>query len=225
MLDDLYSEVCPLLPFAMFNVCCDETWGLGTGPSKTLADEIGVGRRLRAAHRAASTTCCKDKYGKRMMMWGDIILQHPDKLDQIPKDTVMLTWGYGAGRELRGPDRAVRQVGLRVLRLPGHQQLEPHPARLRRGDARTSATSCATGSSTARWACSTPSGKTTARRCRATSGTATPGAPNAPGTPRPPRRRISTAASGPCCSASRATISARRSNCWPRRIACRAWRG
>ena len=38
----------------------------------------------------------KNKYNKRMMMWGDIILQHPDKLDQIPKDTVMLTWGYGA---------------------------------------------------------------------------------------------------------------------------------
>ena len=29
-----------------------------------------------------------------MMMWGDIILQHPDKLDQIPKDTIMLTWAY-----------------------------------------------------------------------------------------------------------------------------------
>ena len=29
-----------------------------------------------------------------MMMWGDIILQHPDQLDQVPKDTIMLTWGY-----------------------------------------------------------------------------------------------------------------------------------
>jgi hypothetical protein len=36
------------------------------------------------------------KYGKRMMMWGDVILNHPDKLDQIPKDVIMLTWGYDA---------------------------------------------------------------------------------------------------------------------------------
>ncbi|MHC4181122.1 MAG: glycoside hydrolase family 20 zincin-like fold domain-containing protein, partial [Planctomycetota bacterium] len=94
LLDDLYSEVCPILPFEMFNVCCDETWGLGKGPSKGLAEEIGVGgvyvRHIRRVH-----DLLKDKYKKRMMMWGDIILKHPDKLEQIPKDTVMLTWGYG----------------------------------------------------------------------------------------------------------------------------------
>jgi hypothetical protein len=38
LLDDLYSEVIPLLPFPFFNVCCDETWTLGTGPSKALAE-------------------------------------------------------------------------------------------------------------------------------------------------------------------------------------------
>ena len=95
LLDDLYSEVCPLLPFPWFNVCCDETWGLGTGPSSALAAEIGVGgvyvRHIRRVHEVL-----KKKHGKRMMMWGDIILQHPEKLDQIPPDTMMLTWGYDA---------------------------------------------------------------------------------------------------------------------------------
>jgi hypothetical protein len=95
LLDDLYSEVCPILPFAMFNVCCDETSGLGSGPSKTLADKIGVGgvyvRHVRRLHDLLQT-----KYGKRMMMWGDIILNHPDHLNEIPKDTIMLTWGYDA---------------------------------------------------------------------------------------------------------------------------------
>ena len=93
LLDDLYSEVCPLLPFEMFNVCCDETWGLGTGPAKALAGKIGVGgvyvQHIRRVH-----DLLRDKYRKRMMMWGDIILQHADKLGEIPKDTVMLTWGY-----------------------------------------------------------------------------------------------------------------------------------
>ena len=94
LLDDLYSEVCPLLPFPFFNVCCDETWGLGTGPSKELAQEIGTGgvyvRHVRRIH-----DLLKDKYHKRMMMWGDIILKHPEHLSEIPKDTIMLTWGYG----------------------------------------------------------------------------------------------------------------------------------
>ena len=93
LLDDLYSDVIPLLPFPFFNVCCDETDGLGTGPSKPVAEQIGVGalyvRHIRRVHDLVT-----NKYGKRMMMWGDIILRHPDHLKEIPKDTIMLTWGY-----------------------------------------------------------------------------------------------------------------------------------
>jgi hexosaminidase len=92
-LDDLYADVCPRLPFPWFNVDCDETWGLGTGPSKELADQIGVGgvytRHIRRVH-----DLLRDKYQKRMMMWGDIILQHPANLPEVPKDTILLTWAY-----------------------------------------------------------------------------------------------------------------------------------
>lgn len=92
LLDDMYGEVCPLLPCPMFNVCCDETWGLGTGPSKELAGKIGVGgvyvRHIRRVHDLLV------KHKKRMMMWGDIILEHPNNLNEIPKDTIMLTWAY-----------------------------------------------------------------------------------------------------------------------------------
>ncbi|NQT38560.1 MAG: beta-N-acetylhexosaminidase, partial [Planctomycetes bacterium] len=95
LLDDLYSEVCPLLPFPWFNVCCDETWGLGNGPSKPLAEKIGTGA-VYVQHVARVHKMLKEKYDKRMMMWGDIILQHPDHLEKIPKDTIMLTWGYSA---------------------------------------------------------------------------------------------------------------------------------
>ena len=94
-LDDLYSEVCPLLPFPWFNVCCDETDGLGTGPARELAASIGVGgvyvRHIRRIH-----DLLRDQHHKRMMMWGDIILQHPGNLAEIPKDTIMLSWGYDA---------------------------------------------------------------------------------------------------------------------------------
>ncbi len=93
LLDDMYSEVCPLLPFSFFNVCCDETYGLGDGPSKELAQKIGVGgvyvRHIRRIHDILTK-----KYKKRMMMWGDIILEHPKNLEEIPKDTIMLTWAY-----------------------------------------------------------------------------------------------------------------------------------
>ncbi len=118
LLDDLYSEVVPLLPLPFFNVCCDETYGLGEGPSKDLARQIGVGgvyaRHLRRIH-----DLLKDKYGKRMMMWGDIILQHPDHLKEIPKDTIMLTWGYDPRKSFEGQILPFAQSGYDFFVCPG----------------------------------------------------------------------------------------------------------
>lgn len=118
LLDDLYSEVCPLLPFPWFNVCCDETYGLGTGLSRELASKIGVGgvyvRHIRRVH-----DLIKDKHGKRMMMWGDIILQHPDQLDQVPKDTIMLTWGYDARGSFEGQIVPFARSGYEFFVCPG----------------------------------------------------------------------------------------------------------
>ncbi len=118
LLDDLYSEVLPLLPFPFFNVCCDETQGLGSGPSKPLADKIGVGgvyaRHLRRIH-----DLLKDKYGKRMMMWGDIILMHPEHLKEIPTDTIMLTWGYGPAASFERQIIPFAQSGYEFFVCPG----------------------------------------------------------------------------------------------------------
>lgn len=118
LLDDMYSEVCPLLPFEMFNVCCDETYGLGEGPSKELAKQIGPGgvyvQHIRRVHDLLQA-----KYRKRMMMWGDIILQHPDKLDQIPKDTVMLTWGYGPRESFEDQILPFKNSGYEFFVCPG----------------------------------------------------------------------------------------------------------
>ena len=71
-------------------------------------------RHIRRVHDLLS-----DKYGKRMMMWGDIILQHPDKLDQIPKDTVMLTWGYDARANFEDQIVPFAKSGYEFFVCPG----------------------------------------------------------------------------------------------------------
>ena len=95
LLDDFYSEVAPLTPFPWFMPHCDEPWALGTGPSKELAAKIGVaGVYLQHVRRVHDLL--KNKYGKRMLLADDIILNHPDKIDQIPKDVIIETWRYEA---------------------------------------------------------------------------------------------------------------------------------
>jgi len=94
MLDAMYSEQVPLTKSQYFNVDCDETGGLGTRANRELARQIGVGG-IYAKHITRLHDLLRDKYHKRMLMWGDIILRHPENLGDIPKDTIMLTWDYG----------------------------------------------------------------------------------------------------------------------------------
>ncbi|MFO1501543.1 MAG: glycoside hydrolase family 20 zincin-like fold domain-containing protein [Verrucomicrobiota bacterium] len=117
LLNDLYAEVVPLLTFPYFNVCCDETDGLGEGPSKELAAKIGTGgvyvEHIRRVHDLLQ------KYDKRMMMWGDIILRHPDQLSKVPKDTVMMTWGYDARASFDEQITPFAKAGYEFFVCPG----------------------------------------------------------------------------------------------------------
>lgn len=118
LLDELYSEVIPLLSFPWFNVCCDETNGLGEGPSKPVAERIGVGalyvQHIRRLHQLVS-----GKYGKRMMMWGDIILRHPEQIPNVPKDVIMLTWGYDPRSEFEDQIAPFARSGHEFMVCPG----------------------------------------------------------------------------------------------------------
>ena len=92
LLDELYADMLPAFTSTTFNVDCDETYDLGQGASKALADEIGVGRVylnhiLRVRELAA-------RYGRRIQIWGDILLHHPELIGELPDDVVLLDWHY-----------------------------------------------------------------------------------------------------------------------------------
>jgi hypothetical protein len=93
LLEEMYGDMLPSFTSKMLNISCDETWDLGQGASKTLADEIGVGRVylghiLRAREIAA-------RYGCTIQIWGDILLHHPELITELPDDVVLLDWHYG----------------------------------------------------------------------------------------------------------------------------------
>lgn len=117
-LDERYSEMLPLLPFEMFAACCDETWDLAkSGPSKELAEKIGVGG-VYVQHLLRVHALLK-KYGKRMLLSGDIIIQHPEKLDIIPKDIVMMCWNYTARPDFEDLIKPFAESGYDVFVCPG----------------------------------------------------------------------------------------------------------
>jgi hypothetical protein len=90
----LYDELLPHFTSRRFNVGCDEPWDLGRGRSSRLCAARGKGRVyvdfLRKIHREVSMR------GRQMMFWGDIILNYPELMRDLPKDVIALNWGYEA---------------------------------------------------------------------------------------------------------------------------------
>ena len=116
LLRDMYDEFLPCFSSELFNADCDETWDLGEGKSKELAERIGPGRvylghieRVRELARS---------HGRRLMIWGDIVLKHAELIPEIPRDIVMLNWGYTAGHDFAST-RKFADAGLELMVCPG----------------------------------------------------------------------------------------------------------
>lgn len=75
-----------------FNICADETFDLGKGRSKALADQKGVHRIYIDFVKDLCEFLVEN--GKTPMFWGDIICAEPELIQELPKETICLTWGY-----------------------------------------------------------------------------------------------------------------------------------
>jgi len=93
-LDKLWAEYLPLFKSRRFNLGGDEPWELGQGWSKPLGKKYGKHRVyldfLKKLHQLAK------KHGKEMLFWGDILLESPELVKEVPKDATALLWGYEA---------------------------------------------------------------------------------------------------------------------------------
>ncbi len=97
LLKEMYDEFVPNFSSDLFNICCDESWDLGKGRSLELREKIGPGQMY-----VDWINYCNDlskAHGKRIQMWGDIILHHPELIPQLPEDATLLEWGYEAHHE------------------------------------------------------------------------------------------------------------------------------
>jgi hypothetical protein len=128
LVGELYSEFVPLFEAEDFNVCCDETWELGKGRSKKIADRIGTGKVyldfLLKIHRLCQ------KYGKRMNLWADIVLKYPQMLKKLPKDIVLLNWEYEQNGKNIYRTKKLAKAKLPFMVCPGTSGWLTHGTRL-----------------------------------------------------------------------------------------------
>lgn len=116
-LTDIYSEMYPAFSSDLFAINCDEAWDLGRGNQQALAASIGVGG-IFASHVNPLIKHVQ-AHGRRPLMWGDMVLAHPEVLDLIPKETIIGTWEYSAFTSFASFIDPFKEKGFDFIVCPG----------------------------------------------------------------------------------------------------------
>jgi len=117
LFNDLYNELAEIFPSPFFNLNCDETYDLGQGKSKPIADEIGPAN-LYLRHITRLQEMLKKK-GKRVMFWGDIALHYREMIPKLPPDIIVLNWDYGGAPSFEWRLQPFYEAGLEQFVCPG----------------------------------------------------------------------------------------------------------
>ncbi len=88
IIKSLMDQILPLFRSDRFNICGDETFDLKEGKYK--GEDTG---KLYVDFVKKIIAHLKSR-GKKIMMWGDVLLQHPETIDELPEDIQLLNWYY-----------------------------------------------------------------------------------------------------------------------------------
>ena len=116
-LENIYREMIPAFNTEFYNINCDETFDLGKGASKDLVDSIGYAE-VYYLHIKKLYDILK-KYDKRVIMWGDILMQNPELLEKLPKDILIGTWDYDARETFEDFIEPFKMSGHEFWVVPG----------------------------------------------------------------------------------------------------------
>jgi hexosaminidase len=114
---ELFSELLPHFSSERFNVGCDETWDVGRGKSARAVEQRGAGR-VYLDYLLGIYDLVK-RHRRTMHYWGDIIIQHPDLVPELPKDAVVLEWGYEANHPFDEHGAEFARSGIPFFVCPG----------------------------------------------------------------------------------------------------------
>ena len=113
----MFDDLLPHSRSPRFNLNGDEPFELGRGKSRKAVRKSGLGTvyvdfisRLLAHLQQA---------GKQPMMWGDVLLKHPEVIARLPKDLLFLDWGYDYDYDFDAHMRELSRQGVRFVGCPG----------------------------------------------------------------------------------------------------------
>lgn len=113
----LYGELAPLFPGPFLHIGADEIGEIGQGRTRERVAAAGVGpvyvEHLKDLRKAF------EPFGRRLMFWGDALVEQPGLIPGVPRDMIVATWVYEVQDDYAKWIRPFRAAGLDVMVCPG----------------------------------------------------------------------------------------------------------
>jgi len=116
-LDGLFSQLLPCFSARLFNVGCDEVFGLDLGRCAEEVKAQGAGRVYLDFLK--KILALVEKHGFRPAFWGDIIVKYPELVAELPHAAIAMEWGYEADHPFGERSRLFSESGLSFYVCPG----------------------------------------------------------------------------------------------------------
>lgn len=91
--DKLYDSILPHFSSGFVNIGLDEAYGLGRYDLEEVCREKGTDN-VFVDWLIKLSDHIREKHGKRVQFWADMLYDSPEAYMRVPKDAVALCWGY-----------------------------------------------------------------------------------------------------------------------------------
>jgi hypothetical protein len=112
LIAELYEELLPHFSSRQVNIGCDEVFELGQPGTRCEQVCKEHGRSRVYLDFVLQLSALAQKNGRTTQFWGDVIVQNPELLSELPERMIPIMWGYEADHPFDNQGSVFAEVGI-----------------------------------------------------------------------------------------------------------------